>query len=138
MDFPPSFKTKTRYQFESFCKKVLDGERCDYFRELARRAEWESHFSDFPTALIESLYSLDDYEFEQYSFEVCGHRIQISNDQLAEALLSLGQDAYNILLLAYCLNLSDRKIGELLGQTRSRVQRCRQNLTMELRQKMKR
>ena len=42
MELSPSQKTRIRYQFESFCKKVLRGERCDYYREQRRR----QHFLD--------------------------------------------------------------------------------------------
>lgn len=134
----PSPKIRIQYQFEAFCKKVINGERCDYLRELLRRSEWESSFSDIPAAVLDKLYTLDDDPAEQYVFYVHGHPIPIRNDQLAESLLAFGAEGYSILLLAYSLELSDREIGELLGQSRSKIQRDRQRLFAELKRKMRR
>jgi len=72
----PSLSPKVRiqYQFEAFCKKVINGERCDYLRELLRRSEWESSFSDIPTVVLDKLYTLDDNPAEQFSFISMGIR----------------------------------------------------------------
>ena len=48
LELSPSQKTSIRYQFEVFCKKVIRGERCDYLRQVLRRAEQEVSFSDMP------------------------------------------------------------------------------------------
>lgn len=133
----PSPKIRIQYQFEAFCKKVINGERCDYLRELLRRSEWESSFSDIPAAVLDRLYTLDDDPAEQYIFYVHGHPIPIRNDRLAESLLAFGTEGYSILLLAYSLELSDREIGELLGLSRSKIQRDRQRLFAELKKEMK-
>ncbi len=133
----PSPKIRIQYQFEAFCKKVINGERCDYLRELLRRSEWESSFSDIPAAVLDRLYTLDDDPAEQYVFYVHGHPIPIRNDRLAESLLAFGTEGYSILLLAYSLELSDREIGELLGRSRSKIQRDRQRLFAELKKEMK-
>jgi len=134
----PSSKIRIQYQFEAFCKKVINGERCDYLRELLRRSEWESSFSDIPAAVLDKLYTLDDDPAEQYVFHVHGHPIPIRNDRLAESLLAFGVQGYSILLLAYSLELSDREIGELLGLSRSKIQRDRRRLFAELKRKMRR
>lgn len=131
-------KTRIRYQFEAFCKKVISGERCDYLRELMRRSEWESSFSDLPTAILDRLYTMDDDPAEQFTFRVYGHLIPIRNDRLVESLLDLGPEAYSILLLAYALQISDREIGDLLGVSRSKIQRDRQKLFVELSRRMRR
>ncbi len=68
----PSPQVRVQYQFEAFCKKVINGERCDYLRELLRRSEWESSFSDIPAAVLDRLYTLDDDPAEQYVFYVHG------------------------------------------------------------------
>ncbi len=34
METTQTAQRRVRYQFESFCMKVIDGERCDYFRQL--------------------------------------------------------------------------------------------------------
>lgn len=136
MELSPSQKTRVRYQFESFCKKVLRGERCDYYREQQRMSAREICFSDLPTSLLDRLCATDDYQTERYAFEVCGHRLVIRSDRLAESLLDLGAEAYSILLLAYCLDLSDREIASLLGTSRSTVQRRRQQFLNDIRKRM--
>lgn len=75
---------------------------------------------------------------EQYRFNVCGYPVFIQSDRLAEALLDMGAETYSILLLAYCLEFSDREIGVLLGQARSSVQRRRQQSLAELKSKLRR
>lgn len=137
MELSLSQQTTIRYQFEFFCKKVIDGERCDYLRELARRAKQEVSFSELPEPLLNHLMMKSLYPMEQYRFNVCGYPISIQSDRLAEALLDMGADTYNILLLAYCLEFSDREIGILLGQARSSVQRRRQRSLSELKSKLK-
>lgn len=136
LELSPSQKTRVRYQFESFCKKVLRGERCDYYREQRRTAAREVCFSDLPTSLLDRLCTTDDYPVQRHAFEVCGHRLEIRSDRLAESLLELGAEAYSILLLAYCLDLSDREIAGLLGTSRSTVQRRRQHFLDDIRKRM--
>lgn len=137
MELSLSQQTTIRYQFEFFCKKVIDGERCDYLRELTRRAKREISFSEMPEAWQEHLIIEDLCPVEQYRFNVCGYPVSIRSDRLAEALLDLGAETYSILLLAYCLEFSDREIGVLLGQARSSVQRHRQQSLAELKSKLR-
>lgn len=137
MDLSPSQKTRVRYQFEAFCKKVLKCECCDFYREQKRRAEKEVHFSALSADVLDKLSAMDDYPVEQYAFELLGERLVIRNDKLAEALLGLGVEAYSILLLAYCLDLSDREIAALLGASRSTIQRRRQQLLDTMKKRMK-
>lgn len=132
----PSLQAKIRYQFEAFCKKVVNGERCDYLRELMRRSEWESPFSDLPETMLDRLCTQDSDPAEQYIFNVHGHLIPIRNDRLAETLLSFGDEGYSILLLYYSLQLKDREIASLLGLSRSKIQKDRQALFNELKERM--
>lgn len=131
-----SWLSTASYQFEAFCKKVINGERCDYLRELMRRSSWESSFSDLPPAILDRLYSENDDPAEYYIFRICGHVIPIRNDRLADALLTFGDEQYSILLLYYSLQLKDREIAPLLGISRSKVQRDRKTLFEELKSKM--
>lgn len=137
MELSLSQQTTIRYQFEFFCKKVIDGERCDYLRELVRRANHEISFSELPESWLDRLMSESLCPVEQYRFNVCGYPIAIQSDRLAEALLEMGAEAYSILLLAYCLEFNDREIGSLLGKARSSVQRRRQQSLVELKSKLR-
>ena len=117
MESTQTTQRRVRYQFEIFCMKVIDGERCDYLRKLMKKMEWESSFSDLPETVLTSLCTFDSDPAEQYIFHVYGHQIPIRNDHLAEILLALGDEGYSILLLYYSLQLKDREIASLLGET---------------------
>ena len=138
MELSLSQQTTIRYQFEFFCNKVIDGERCDYLRELTRRANREISFSDLSEAWLDHLMLGNLCPVEQYRFNVCGYPVSIQSDRLAEALLEMGAETYSILLLAYCLEFTDREIGILLGQARSSVQRHRKQSLAELKSKLRR
>lgn len=105
MESTQTTQRRVRYQFEIFCMKVIDGERCDYLRKLMKKMEWESSFSDLPETVLTSLCTFDSDPAEQYIFHVYGHQIPIRNDRLAEILLALGDEGYSILLLYYSLQL---------------------------------
>ena len=97
MESTQTTQRRVRYQFEIFCMKVIDGERCDYLRKLMKKMEWESSFSDLPETVLTSLCTFDSDPAEQYIFHVYGHQIPIRNDRLAEILLALGDEGYSIL-----------------------------------------
>ena len=122
MESTQTTQRRVRYQFEIFCMKVIDGERCDYLRKLMKKMEWESSFSDLPEAVLTNLCT--------------GHQIPIKNDRLAEILLALGDEGYSILLLYYSLQLKDREIASLLGLSRSKIQKDRKLLFNELKKRM--
>lgn len=136
MESTQSTQRRVRYQFEIFCMKVIDGERCDYLRKLMKKMEWESSFSDLPETVLTSLCTFDSDPAEQYIFHVYGHQIPIRNDRLAEILLALGDEGYSILLLYYSLQLKDREIASLLGLSRSKIQKDRKILFNELKKRM--
>ena len=136
MESTQTTQRRVRYQFEIFCMKVIDGERCDYLRKLMKKMEWESSFSDLPETVLTSLCTFDYDPSEQYIFHVYGHQIPIKNDRLAEILLALGDEGYSILLLYYSLQLKDREIASLLGLSRSKIQKDRKVLFDELRKRM--
>ena len=135
METTQATQKRVRYQFEIFCMKVIDGERCDYLRKLMKKMGWESSFSDLPEAVLTSLCTFDSDPAEQYIFHVYGHRIPIRNDRL-EILLALGDEGYSILLLYYSLQLRDREIASLLGLSRSKIQKDRKILFDELKKRM--
>ena len=82
METTQATQKRVRYQFEIFCMKVIDGERCDYLRKLMKKMGWESSFSDLPEAVLTSLCTFDSDPAEQYIFHVYGHRIPIRNARL--------------------------------------------------------
>ena len=123
LELSPSQKTSIRYQFEVFCKKVIRGERCDYLRQVLRRADQEVSFSDMPFDTLLRIGMSDDYPSSHYVFETQGHQISIADERLGEALSQIESAGRNLLLLAYFLDLNDREIGALLGIIQRRCQR---------------
>ena len=76
METTQATQKRVRYQFEIFCMKVIDGERCDYLRKLMKKMGWESSFSDLPEAVLTSLCTFDSDPAEQYIFHVYGFRLE--------------------------------------------------------------
>ena len=131
------YQRHIRYQFESFCKKVIAHERCDYLRWKLRYVENETNFSDLPAAYLEGLNIPDGYPGEEYVFHVYGYQVPIRNEQLIDALLDIGSEERSILLLYYSLGLKDPEIAKLLHTSRSRIQRLRAKTFNELQKKMR-
>lgn len=131
-----SFKRRIRYQFEKFSKLVISGERCDYMRKLSRSACREIPFSGLPAGVVANFPADDGDPAAQYIFRLYGHQISVKNDRLAESILDFGTNGH-IILLAYFVELSDREIAELIGSSRSKVQRDRKKLFLELEKRMK-
>lgn len=135
--YSPEYQRQVRYQFESFCRKVIHSERCDYLRRMLHHMEYETNFSALPEACLDSIGRVEGSLESPYIFNVCGYSIPIQDDRLASALLEFGDMERGILLLSYSMKLSDRAVGELLKLSRSRVWRLKPKLLSELREKMK-
>lgn len=131
------FQRRNQYQFESFCKKVIHSERCDYLRWLLRHTEHEINFSALPPAYLERISTARDCPGGEYVFNVCGYSVPILNEQLAASLLELAPKGRCILILSYSLGMNDREIGELLNIAQRQVQRLRTKYFAELQTKMR-
>lgn len=137
MELLPSQKTSIRYQFETYCKKVLRGEHCDYLRQVIRWTDRTTCFSDLSEKTLAKMGEVDDYPSNYYVFETQGHQIPIWDERLGAALLQIEADGRDILLLSYILDLSDREIGDLMGKSRSTIQRHRQQFLEQMKQLLK-
>ena len=78
-------------------------------------------FSELPVEVMEQFSVWDDYFADERTFDVFGHIIQISNNELAEAITALPAEKRNIILLSYFLDMTDKEIAELLNMVRSSV-----------------
>ena len=132
------FQRRIRYQFESFCKKVITGERIDYLRWLLRRMEHETNFSALSSACLSELGTLEGCPGEEYIFDVCGYRVPLHNERLIGALLALHAEERNTLILYYSLGLKDWEIASLLHTSRSRIQRLRLKVLGKLQEELRR
>lgn len=129
-------KEKVRYQFDSFCKKVLREESRDYKKQIAWRSEYEMSLTGLSEKQINQNYRLDEYPSDNTQFDVQGYSIIIKNSRLAKALATLPEDKRDIILLAYFLDMTDQEIGEKMNIIRRTVQYKRVSSLKEMKQRM--
>ena len=92
-------------RFDAFCKKVLRNEARAYLRNMKRQREREAFFSDLSQAELDKLCVMDRYPSDSIVFS------------------------------SHCtLDLADGEIGNLVGMSRSAVQRHRTKALQELRE----
>lgn len=99
--YSPEYQRQVRYQFESFCRKVIHSERCDYLRQFLRRTEHETNFSALPEASLSRMECADDWSMGPYTFYVHGYSVPIEDERLIDALLEFSDMDRSILLLSY-------------------------------------
>ena len=136
MTLSPSQIKTVRHQFDCFCKKVLREESRDYERQLARRREKETIFSDLPDAVLSQMGEIDDYPSDHTYFDVLDYRIAIRNEQLAKALASLPSKKRDVVLLAFFLDMNDSEIAEKFNVVRTTIQRRRISSLAELKSRL--
>ncbi len=135
-------------RFDAFCKKVLrnearaylrnmkrqrENEARAYLRNMKRQREREAFFSDLSQAELDKLCVVDRYPSDSIVFSSHGYDLHIDNELVAEAFSALPQTEQSILILHCTLDLADGEIGNLVGMSRSAVQRHRTKALQELR-----
>ena len=125
-----------RCQFDRYCKLVLYHEALDYLREMQRRRDRETSFDALPQAEMDKLCTEDHYPSDSYIFSSPGYDLLIDNELVADAFSSLSKDAQSILILRCVLDMTDQEIADLMGMSRSAVQRRRAKTLKELRTKL--
>ena len=83
------------------------------------------------------LTSVDYYPSEEFVFSSYGCDLHIDNELVANAFAALPKQEQSILILFCVLELGDGEIGDLMGMSRSAVQRHRAKTLNELRKKLK-
>ena len=125
-----------RCQFDRYCKLVLYHEALDYLREMQRRRDRETSFDALPQAEMDKLCTEYHYPSDSYIFSSHGYDLLIDNELVADAFSSLSKDAQSILILRCVLDMTDQEIADLMGMSRSAVQRRRAKTLKELRTKL--
>ena len=123
-------------QFDCYCKLVLRHEAVDYLRELKYRRDNETVFSALPQAEMDKLSTTDRYPSDSYVFSSYGCDLPIENELVAEAFASLSALDQGILILRCVLDLTDKEIGQIMGLSRSAVQKRRTQTIKALREKL--
>ena len=125
-----------RCQFDRYWKLGLYHEALDYLREMQRRRDRETSFDALPQAEMDKLCTEDHYPSDSYIFSSHGYDLLIDNELVADAFSSLSKDAQSILILRCVLDMTDQEIADLMGMSRSAVQRRRAKTLKELRTKL--
>lgn len=120
-DFYEGHEKSTQHKFDSFCKKVINFEKKNYYDGISRKYQKEIPFSELSSDELEQLYSLDEYSIDSTLFEVMGCDISIKSDLLAEAIKQLPQKNKDILLMYYFLEMNDNEISKETNVTRRTV-----------------
>ena len=123
-------------RFDVFCKKALRNEARAYLRNMKRQREREVFFSDLSQTELDKLCVVDRYPSDSIVFSSHGYDLHIDNVLVAEAFSALPQMEQSILILHCTLDLADGEIGNLVGMSRSAVQRHRTKALQELREKL--
>ena len=122
-----------RNRYDAFCKAVLRNEAKDYLRELGRQRDREKSLEALTQQELNKLSTVDQYPSDSYIFSSHGYDLLINNELVAEAFSALPQMEQSILILHCTLDLADGEIGNLVGMSRSAVQRHRTKALQELR-----
>jgi len=116
-----------QYAFESYCKSVLRHEACNLQREKERREQREISLQTLPEEVLEQLAVMDEYPWEHTEFDVGGEVILIKDPRLAAALELLPEQDRRILLMYWCLDMTDWEIAAELHMARRTVNSHRRN-----------
>ena len=125
-----------RVRFDAFCKAVLRNEARNHMRDLRRQRRHETSLDAVPQAEMDKLCTEDHYPSDSYIFSSHGYDLLIDNELVADAFSSLSKDAQSILILRCVLDMTDQEIADLMGMSRSAVQRRRAKTLKELRTKL--
>jgi len=126
-----------QYRFDAFCKAVLRNEARNYRRNKKRLLDREKSFSVLSLEELGQLTSVDHYPSEEFVFSSYGCDLHIDNELVANAFATLPKQEQSILILFCVLELGDGEIGDLMGMSRSAVQRHRTKTLNELQKKLK-
>ena len=126
-----------QYRFDAFCKAVLRNEARNYHRNKKRLLDREKSFSVLSMEELGQLTSVDHYPSEEFVFSSYGCDLHIDNELVANAFAALPKQEQSILILFCVLELGDGEIGDLMGMSRSAVQRHRTKTLNELPKKLK-
>ena len=114
-----------QYRFDAFCKAVLRNEARNYHRNKKRLLDREKSLSVLSMEELGQLTSVDHYPSEEFVFSSYGCDLHIDNELVANAFAALPKQEQSILILFCVLELGDGEIGDLMGMSRSAVQRHR-------------
>lgn len=128
MDYGPQCR------FDSYCKTVLRNENWAHSRNQNAQRKRQISLDDLSSAELSHLYTVDHYPCESTVFSTHGYQLHIESDSVAEAFSALPELEQSILILRFAQEMTDTEIGELMGMSRSAIQRHRTKALQQLRE----
>ena len=123
-----------RIQFDYFVKRVIDSTVKNYYRQIGTCAKREMPFADLSQVSLNQMGDVDEYEMDGFDFEIGDiAQVNISHEQLANALHRISDRKRDIVLLHYYLDASDAEIAEELNIHSTTSLRNRKKAMAEIR-----
>lgn len=123
-----------RCRFDSYCRTVLRNENWAHSRNQNAQRKRQISLDDLSSAELSHLYTVDHYPCESTVFSTHGYQLHIESDSVAEAFATLPELEQSILILRFAQEMTDTEIGELMGMSRSAIQRHRTKALQQLRE----
>lgn len=118
-------ETTVIHQFDRICKLALKGENINYRKHIAYRQKHEVMLSQLPEKEFSKLFTIDEYNLETFWFQVMDYDIEVKDELIAEALLTLTERKRNVILLSYFLDMSDVEIAKKMSLVHSTIREHR-------------
>lgn len=116
-------------QFKKRIRKSLNNLRINIYRADTKRREREFLTDE---SFENKGEICDDYDFLENKVTVMNFEMTVKNDLLYDVLNTMEQQRRDIVYLSLCEEMSDRKIGEKLQMSRSKVQRIKQKMKIKI------
>lgn len=132
----PNDENHVRYEFDSFCKKVLKYNARNYYAKQKEQGNREVPIAELSEQELSRLAYSDEYAFDETIFDVQGEAVSVKDGDIAEALNALQKEKRDIVLLAYFVGMSDREIAECMDMVRRTVTYRRTSTLRELKKRL--
>lgn len=110
------------HSFDAYCKTILRHAAANAHKARKRQAAKIVPFSCLSSGELKQLCAYDSYSVDKQTYIACGHEVEIADEALCNALERLTDIQRDILILAFCFDLPDIEISQLLSLPRSTVQ----------------
>lgn len=131
-----NLKEKSKqHTFDSYCKKILKNEARDYYDYLKVKKSNEISLDELTDGQLEQLSKMPEHEKPSRVIPVLQYAVDITDSDVADALLLVPEDKREIILLYYFLDMNDQEIAIQLDLIRRTVQ-YRRKTTLKLLKKI--
>lgn len=119
----PSFEEemRIRHRFDRLCQMSIKGEAINYYKHMDYRRMHEVTLSELSEKELSRFFTMDEYNVENFRFQVLGYDIEVKDALIAEALKSLSERKRNVILLSYFMDMNDAEIAREMHLVRSTI-----------------